>query len=192
MTPLVRNSTAPTRPDSWSELLLLGRQGDNAALDRLFGEMTPWLFRLALKISGNHADAADIAQQTVVRALLRLSLFDPTRGDVRGWVRRMARNVALNLFRGRRRRPSEPLKDREPGSERDDPASVSASRDLLDRVRRELDAIDPDEGDAVRLYYVNGLKHEELGRALCVPQGTASSRLYRGIRTLRRRLQPVA
>ncbi|MDZ7781032.1 MAG: sigma-70 family RNA polymerase sigma factor [Gemmatimonadota bacterium] len=155
------------------------------------------VYRFALRLSESPDHAADLVQETFLRAYRSWEQY--TRGTrVKSWLFTICRNVYL---RGRERsqRHDELV---EKHSERDDtlPDPVNPIWATVDTVDPEgaffdsivdgkiLDAIDalPEEHrEAVRLSDLEGLTYQEVADLLDVPVGTVKSRLFRG----RRRLQ---
>jgi RNA polymerase sigma-70 factor, ECF subfamily len=75
--------------------------GDRAAFDALVRRHQRQIYWLALRYVGNDADAKDVAQRALVQAFVKVGgLRDG--GSFRGWVYRVAANLALNLVRDRK------------------------------------------------------------------------------------------
>src|SRR3954453_16951871 len=71
------------------------RAGERAAFDELVRRHQQALWRLARRYVKNDADAADVVQQTFVRAFRGLARFRAA-ATVRTWMYRIAINLALN------------------------------------------------------------------------------------------------
>lgn len=142
------------------------------------------VYALALRLTGNTADAWDLAQDSLVRALRALAGF---RGDAdpRTWVYRITVNAWKNRLASaaeRARRSSEPLDapDRPELPGGDPPAEAALERDerkaALDRA---LAALEPADRAALQLREFDGLSYDDIASALDVPVGTVKSRLHR-------------
>jgi RNA polymerase sigma factor (sigma-70 family) len=81
-------------PDS--ELVSQAQGGDRGALDRLVTRHQPWVFNIAVRMLGCHADAEDATQEILLRAVKSLRGF---RGEskFRTWLYRIAANHLLNF-----------------------------------------------------------------------------------------------
>ncbi len=158
------------------------RRGDREAFTPLVHRYQDELYTMALRLTGNPADAADVVQETFTRAFRSLpTLRGPT---VRAWLFRVAVNCAHDVHRQRSRRPAEPLEDSEgrvldlpdPGL---GPEATALQRERADAVRQALTGLPHDFRVAVVLRDVNQLSYEEMAQALSVPLGTVKSRISR-------------
>jgi RNA polymerase sigma-70 factor (ECF subfamily) len=132
-------------------------------------------------------DAADVTQETFIKALTGLEHF---RGNARfsTWIHRIAVNVVYDHLRRRR---AEPLDDEaldrlaaQGGSQGQDPVSDG----LSDDVREALLSLDDGFRLAVVLCDLLGFSYAEAAVILDVQEGTVKSRLFRARAMLGRRL----
>lgn len=149
------------------------------------------LYRVALSLTGQPADAEDLVQDTLVRAFRAVERFDGA--YPRAWLLTILRNTHVN--RNRRRRPML-LRDPDTAAvtlERFGP-SAPASEDVV--VSREFEAVVADalavlpdkHRQVVTLVDIEGLTYQEAADALGVPRGTVMSRLHRARARIRARL----
>lgn len=129
------------------------------------------VYRLALSLSGNHADAEDIAQEVFVAILTALPRF---RGEAKlsTWIYRITFRVAGRWLakRGAVAEVSQALTA----------VDQSIPIDLIDALRKltlELRIV-------VLLVSIEGLSHDEAADALGIPVGTIASRLHYARRKL--------
>lgn len=148
------------------------------------------LYRVALSLTGQPADAEDLVQDTLIRAFRAIERFDGR--HPRAWLLTIMRNAHVN--RNRRRRPSL-LRDTESGDLLDRLAPHSpASEDVVigdefEAVVADALAALPDKHRAViALVDIDGLSYQEAADALGVPRGTVMSRLHRARARIRVRL----
>ena len=82
------------------------RGGDREAMARLVAPYAPNLYRSALRMTHNPADAEDVRQETFLKVLLRVGQFtgkpDAEHDDLRAWISRIAVNSSIDLIRRRR------------------------------------------------------------------------------------------
>ena len=94
------SAAAIARPSSPARTRARG--GDRSAFGALVRLYQRRVYAAALHVTGNHADAEDVAQETFVRAYRGLASFDG-RADFFTWLYRIAINTALNRLRSGRR-----------------------------------------------------------------------------------------
>lgn len=172
-------------PDDERDLLARSRAGDLPAFEHLVRTHQDRIYNLAYRITGNHEDAFDAAQDAFVRAFQALARF---REDAAfsTWLYRIATNAALDLVR---RRPAAPPVEL-PVSHRapDDPEREAARREIGRRVQSALANVPAEFRAAVVLRDLQGLPYEDVARVLQVPVGTVRSRISRGREALRAQL----
>lgn len=151
------------------------------------------VYRLALRLSRNSAEAEDITQEAFLRAHGALATF---RGDARfvTWLCRIAVNEALMRRRSAKRHPHEPL-EAEPrlGLGRDAPREERAD-ELVDRkaraerVNAALGELDDQQRAALVLRDLEGLSADEAADVLGVSPEVVRQRAHRARLKLRERL----
>jgi RNA polymerase sigma-70 factor (ECF subfamily) len=149
--------------------------------------MLPRLRRFARALAGQPADADDIVQIAVERALMRLDQFQPgTRLDA--WLLTIVRNAWIDEARARQRR-AQVFADAELG-ERVGAGGEAAAHAKLEanEVRKAMQSLPEEQREAVALVCVDGLAYREAAEVLGVPIGTLTSRLARGREALQRML----
>lgn len=140
--------------------------------------LLPRLRRFARAIAGNAADADDLVQDTVERALLRLALWTPgTRLD--SWMFRIAQNLWIDRTRSRRSRGTQVLIDNFENSLASDGARDMESRLTLQSAARALGELPEEQRSVVALVLIDGMSYRDAAEVLEVPIGTVTSRLAR-------------
>jgi RNA polymerase sigma-70 factor (ECF subfamily) len=145
----------------------------------------PRLYRAARAWTRSREEAEDLVQETYARVFSRPRLI---RGEGElAYLLRALRNTLVSQRRAEGRRPAtSPLVEESPTGSRlsDDPAAAAEIREVHDAIA-EL----PEEfSDALVAVDVAGLSYREAARALGVPEGTLTSRLFRARDRLARRL----
>jgi RNA polymerase sigma-70 factor (ECF subfamily) len=163
-------------------LLERARRGDRDAFAAIVTRNQDDLYTMALRILGTPHDAADVVQETFLRAYTRLPEL---RGrTLRAWLFRVAINCARDVQRRSTRRPTVPLAD-DSGNviELPDPAlgpeATAVARREAAAVRDALLALPHDFRLPIVLRDVNDLSYDEIAEALRIPLGTVKSRLSR-------------
>lgn len=157
---------------------------------RVAREQLPWLFSLARRLAGDHAE--DVVQDCLLRAYQGFdSLRDPQAAPA--WFRQILVNCARDLHRKDLRQVDETPLDglseytlyRKLVDEDPLPYSESVHLDFLhsfteDDVWRVLDRLQPKYRVPLVLVHMEGLSTSHAARMLGVPQNTMLSWLYRG------------
>ncbi|HOX42561.1 MAG TPA: sigma-70 family RNA polymerase sigma factor [Myxococcota bacterium] len=166
------------------------RRGERPAAEALAARYHRRVVRFCLSFPAiREADAMDLAQDTLVRALRGLGgLREPARFE--GWLFAIARGRCLTHLGqlGRQRRALEAFAQEL--ATREDPVGAARQREAEQAVVAEELARLEDSGpkQAGRLYYLDGLDTAEIAARLGVPQGTVSTWLFRLRARLRARL----
>ena len=166
--------------------------GDADAFEPLVTENQTKVYHLALRLLGNEADAADAAQDALIRAYTSLSSF---RGDSRFsvWLYRLTNNICIDFLRRQKRANTVSLQteddDGEP-SELDLPDETWSPEIVAERaedaraVREAMAALPPELREILTMREIGGLSYEELADALHLELGTVRSRLNRARKKL--------
>jgi RNA polymerase sigma-70 factor (ECF subfamily) len=171
------------------------RRGDAVAFEQVYRGFERPVFTLALRVCGERELAADVLQDTMLKAFDRI-------GDFRGrgagtddapfwaWLRRIAVNEALMALR--RRRPEtggDALDDLDPVDDHTPPPAAAAD---AARLQRALDALPALTRTVLWLYHAEGYTHEEIAALMQRTPSFSKSQLSRGARRLRALLEPDA
>ncbi|MBP7929087.1 MAG: sigma-70 family RNA polymerase sigma factor [Acidimicrobiia bacterium] len=189
-------------------LVAKAQQGDREAMGELLDRHADLIYRLALRITGNPADADDAAQEAMINCVRRIGSFDG-RSKFSTWVYRVATNSALDETRRRKRRatPSDFIADGEaygassgpgerlrrpsaPGlSDRVlSPADVAAANDNIEYI---LDGLSPEHRAILILREVCDMSYDEVADTLGIAPGTVRSRLARARRSAAQKLMEL-
>ena len=149
-----------------------------AGLAELYERHYEAVFRAALRVTGNPADAEDVLQTVFLRVLAR-------GGDVEdvaqpaAYFRRAAVNAAVDVLRRRELHAESAYDDLAPH------AAVQPPLLLKERLRRAIAALDSEDASLFLLRHVEGLSIEELAGMFKIEKNNVAVRLHR----IRHRLQ---
>ena len=146
--------------------------------DQLAG-LLPRLRRFAHGLSRNPADADDLTQATIERALRSRDQWQ-VGSRLDSWAYRILRNLWIDTARARSRRSLREAPEAEGLAIGEDPrAALDASLDVK-RIMAAMARLPDEQREVVALILVEGFGYREVSDMLGLPIGTVSSRLVRG------------
>ena len=177
------------------------KRGEEAAFEELVSERSGEIYGLLFRLTENGEEARDLTQETFLRAFQNIDRF---RGeaDVRTWIYRIAINQARNRSRWwrRRRRDATSSLDATLGesgqsiistlaepSQNPEQQTLARERELA--LRSALQRLGQAYRETVILRDIEGFTYEEIAETLGINVGTVKSRLARGRRELRKKLE---
>ncbi|MBT5738429.1 MAG: sigma-70 family RNA polymerase sigma factor [Planctomycetes bacterium] len=160
------------------------------------------VFRFAMGLSKNRAQAEDLVQETYIKAFKAFGGFR-TNSNAKAWLFRICKNQFIDGYRQRARRPHhggeveelgvDPVRHSIAVFERQGIENPETFLDLFgDEVNRHLRELPEVYSRALLMCDVNGLSYEEISEILDVPIGTIRSRISRGRAFLKERLEDYA
>ncbi len=151
----------------------------SVAFERELTQLLPRLRRFAHALSRNPADADDLTQACVERALRSRGQWQPgTRLD--SWLYRIMRNLWIDTVRARGRKERHEAPEEEAQNIGEDPRDAMDSSLELKRAMNAMDRLPDEQREVVALILVEGFGYREVSQMLDLPIGTVSSRLVRG------------
>jgi RNA polymerase sigma-70 factor, ECF subfamily len=172
---------------------------DTVELRRLFEEQAlqymDQLYAAAMRMTRNPADAADLVQETYIKAFQAFGQFQQGT-NLKAWLYRIQTNTFINNYRKKQRDPYQgtidELEDWQLGNAESATATTtrSAEAEAIDHlpdsaVKDALQSIPEDFRLAVYFADVEGFSYQEIADIMKTPVGTVMSRLHRGRRLLR-------
>ncbi|HEY1726263.1 MAG TPA: sigma-70 family RNA polymerase sigma factor [Steroidobacteraceae bacterium] len=157
-------------------------EGDAARTRRFEAVALPQLaaaYNLARWICRNEADAADVVQEAVMRAL---QYFDSYRGgDARAWLLQIVRNAAHSWIERNRAAGMVRVTDAEleQVAAADDPMAAVAADSAAARLRQAIGQLPLEQREVLILREFEQLSYRQIASILDSPIGTVMSRLSR-------------
>ena len=141
--------------------------------------MLPRLRRFAHALSRDAADADDLTQASIERALKSREQWQPgTRLD--SWCYRIMRNLWIDTARSRSRKLAHEAPEEEGLGIGEDPRDAIAASLDLKRIMAAMERLPDEQREVVALILIEGFGYREVSEMLGLPIGTVSSRLVRG------------
>ena len=159
-----------------------------ALFDRYVLPEVAVLYRVALSLTGQPADAEDLVQDTLIRAYRAVDRFDGA--HPRAWLLTILRHTHIN--RSRRRRPflladgdgmGVVMERLAPSAPASDEVLISTQFQVV--VADALAALPEKHRAVLALVDIDGMTYQEAADALDIPRGTVMSRLHRARKKIR-------
>ena len=171
-------------------------RGDDFSFSELFRRWEKKIFGFAFRYTGNREDSQDVVQTTFIKAYENLGrLKDP--GSFSAWLYRIALNECRigfrksNRIRGREisfdsGEEGRPETMAYPGAEAVTPERILSGREELNLLGAAFYKLPGEQREVILMREYQGLRFREIAEVLDVPLSTVKSRLYLGLKTLRR------
>lgn len=162
------------------------RSGDKDALKDIYLAYGGYIFHLILGILGNRENAEDVTSEFFIKLWDAADKYVPGNGH-RGWLSRIARNMAIDYLRAHKR---EVVYDMEeeiselPAAGGKDTTEETVLSDMT--MEEALNQLKPAEREVVHLKIVGDFTFEEIAKMLGSPMGTVTWRYREAMKKLRR------
>jgi len=150
-----------------------------SSFESQLAELLPRLRRFAHGLSRDAADADDLTQAAIERALNSRDQWQPgTRLD--SWAYRIMRNLWIDTVRSRSRKAVHEAPEEEGLNVGEDPRNRMDESLDLKRIMAAMERLPNEQREIVALILIEGFGYREVSEMLGLPIGTVSSRLVRG------------
>jgi RNA polymerase sigma-70 factor (ECF subfamily) len=176
------------------ETIRRAQAGDQAAIAVLVAEQQRYVYSIAMTITRDPADAADLTQDALIRLIRAIGSY---RGETKlsTWLYRLVVNLGIDRMR---RRGAPPIRLDDEGTDIDlpsdnplDDVAGTFERDEQARTVRAAIAKLPDaQRLALTLHYFEDLRYEDIADVMGVPINTVKSHIRRGKERLAALLRP--
>ena len=184
-------------PSSAPDAAPSGQNDRVARFMRVTGPHHARLLRLARALCGDADRAADLTQETLIRAFKAFHRFRPN-APALPWLRRIMKNLHLDMVKSGRARFE--VAQHQQRDDREDPcdaAAADAPSPLLLAERAQLTQwacealaeLSDEQQQVLILCDMEALSCREAAELIGLPAGTVRSRLFRGREQLRRRVE---
>jgi len=157
------------------------------------------IYALSYQLTGNHADAEDLAQNVFIKAYQALPKFR-NEADLGTWLHRIAVNLSIN--EKRKKRPDisldSPVQTRDGeiprlvASDVESPEEAYENKEFSGMVRRALKELSVEHRAVLVLREMQGYSYDEIAVMLDCSLGTVKSRINRARQTLKKEITRLA
>ena len=176
-------------------LLARVAKGDHQAFSQLYDHSSTLLFTLAIRILGNHDEAAELLQDVYLEVWRKVSRYDVGRGTPAAWLVTLTKSRAIDRLRARAARGQQATNSLEAETAAQvadagpSPFEGQAEQELRVAVGAAVAGLPQAQQQAIELAYYEGLSHTEIAARLNQPLGTVKTRIKLGMSKLRDGLQ---
>jgi RNA polymerase sigma-70 factor, ECF subfamily len=152
--------------------------GSREAFDELVARFERTVIATAMRVTGNYVDAEDVCQDVFIKVYLCLdTLQEPA--AFAGWIRRIARNQAINRCkRHGRELPTDTSDFAARAGDGPSPYDTLQEDETRSQVQAGLEDLRPIDRDALVGYYFQDRSVRELAGDFDIPEGTVKRRLH--------------
>ena len=182
-----------------TELMLLAREGDDHAFDRLMEQNRSRVLNLVYRFIGSRHEAEDLAQEVFLKIYRSRKRYEP-RARFSTWLYRITANLCLNFRRDATRRDMLKISTLEKEGERAqgilDPRSErpdlhQSREEIRKQVREALHQLPENQRMAIILAKYENLSYREIAEIVDSTEKAIKSLLHRARTTLRHKLDRI-
>ena len=177
-----------TSVDEVDDLVTHALNGDFAAFDKIVGLYKERLYGVIYNMTFNHEDAADLTQDTFVKAFRSLSKFK-RKSAFFTWLYRIGVNMTLTHLKKKRARKffsfdqilSGEISNKEIASlfsKETSSIKKTLLNELHEKLNEALSKLSDKHRTIVVLFEIDGLSHKEIASIMKCTEGTVRSRLH--------------
>ena len=168
--------------------------GDRENYRCLYDRFENLIFVTIQRVLNDREDAEDVMQEVFAMVWRKAAMYSPEKGKPATWLASMARNRAIDQLRMKQRR----ARLRDDYEKEEDVrgqshhvatgAEIALRRERCAEVRLAVQALAPDQQEAIRMAYFDGMTQKDIAEELGKPLGTVKARIRRGMAKLRGQL----
>lgn len=179
------------------------KSGDTTAMERLILKYQDRLYNTLLRMCGNEDDAAELSQETFVKAIESIRTFEG-RSTFYTWLCRIGMNLAADLCKKRLRIGSS-LDSDSPrmqnakvqmgmylNSGEQDPARLMQTKEALEMLQTAILKLDEDLRVMIVLRDIEEMNYSQISQMLGLELGTVKSRISRARKILKEILEVLS
>ena len=161
-----------------------------------FGEIYKEYYRemyrkICYPMSNNDSDLAkDYCQSAFIKAYEKFDKFDGVR-NIQAWLSRLIRNHIIDQMRGNKMKStSDSTLLSTPEEEPNDP-NLFMNEYSEEEIKKAIEMLSPNYKKSLKMYYFEGLSHQEIADELGITDGTSKSNLHKAKANFKKNLKKV-
>ena len=153
--------------------------GDEAAAHAFLERYQRFVYSVCFRMMGNHHDAEEVSQESLIRIYRNLKKWDPTR-PLKPWLLTITRNRCLTALDKRNKQPVQNELALELETERREHSKhTNEEMEWSEELDLALDKLRDDYRDCFVMFYRHEMSYREIAETLEKPEGTIKIWLFR-------------
>lgn len=168
-------------------------EGDETAFNTLFEKYKQKIYLTAYRLLGNHEDANDITQETLIKIYKELKNFR-NESSLYTWIYRITTNLSLNLLKKKKLRSFFDFDDVDEWlfkDERQSPELSFRENELSNKIQEALKKLPEKQRTVFTLRYYDELSYEEISKILGTSVGALKANYFHAVNKLQKELKNV-
>lgn len=175
------------------------KEGDKKALNQIVNNWYPRIYNFAYKYMGSRELADEVAQRTFIKVYQKINVLNNT-NSFKSWLYQIALNYCkeeqrkiknkwtISIFGKKDNKEFQGFNEKD-NSRSSNPEETLFQNELSDLIQKALSEINEVQRLVVIMKEYEGLKFKEIAEALNISENTAKSRLYQGLKALKKKLK---
>ncbi|MEL6274400.1 MAG: sigma-70 family RNA polymerase sigma factor [Bacteroidota bacterium] len=165
------------------------RKGNNAAFKELYQACAGYVYAITKRYVSNTSDHPDVIQEIFARVFLSIDTFDPSKGEFKAWLRKLAINQCMQHYRrGKSPRVHVSL---EVVSHFSADSEEQFSQLTKEEIMAYLQKMPEGYRQIFLLVVMDGYSHKEAAELLSITPETSRSQLSRAKKWLKAHISPT-
>ena len=160
----------------------MARNGNQQSLMRLYDLCSDAVYNASYRIVLNSQDAEEITQDAVLKAFENLDCFRGTERDFTAWVKTMAINRSIDLFRRHSKEPFYEEIDNTADRIEDDDDFEDFP---IEKIKEALNNLPDGYRLTITLRLLDGMEFADIAEKMGIKESTVRSQYARGLEKLR-------
>ena len=147
------------------------------------------LYRLALRITLNNAEAEDVVQETLIKVWNRRSQWEEIE-SIEAFALTVCRNLSLDKIKRMGNDPAsldDSTHDSPDSSSSSNPEEQTMARDQVALVRQLIDRLPEKQRSVIQLRDIEGKSYREIATIMCISEEQVKVNLYRARQTIKKK-----
>lgn len=168
-----------------ADIIIGCKKGDPACQKLLVERYAPFLMSVSRRYIPSNMDPEDNLQDSMIKILRWIDRFDPERGSLEAWMKRIVINTALDKLKKKSSARNLPLEDvKHVGIEPESYMDLDG-----DNVLKLIETLPDGYKQIFNLYVIEGFSHKEIANTLQIGESSSRSSLARAKEILRKKLE---